>query len=283
MLLLRVVPLGGFLQSPKRFRPQGNHHFNVPAEGKCLLLLRWQAWSAAAVAATRPPSCSSPPLSKNLIASGLKRGTTKFATNGMARKKEEKRGKGNLNMWTSEVSHTIFLPFPFQILFPSPPFPPPTGWKKNEWADWRSSEAAARGRGTFVLCLRCFRAARCSRVLLRLVLFLFPLLSVASFCAAVYRVKLSQVSAGRTTRAVASAITPSILYICAVDVRVIVTFGIILCRFSQGFKCTVELKNGEVYRGLIVDSEDNWNLQMQACAVTDREGKVLQSPLFVCD
>lgn len=40
----------------------------------------------------------------------------------------------------------------------------------------------------------------------------------------------------------------------------------------QGFTCTVELKSGEVYRGLVVDVEDNWNIQLQAVAYTSREG-----------
>jgi small nuclear ribonucleoprotein D3 len=32
--------------------------------------------------------------------------------------------------------------------------------------------------------------------------------------------------------------------------------------------------NGQVFRGLMVDAEDNWNCQMQNCTVTDKEGKV---------
>jgi len=41
----------------------------------------------------------------------------------------------------------------------------------------------------------------------------------------------------------------------------------------QGFTCTVELKNGELYRGLVVDVEDTWNVQMQTAVLTDRDGK----------
>eukprot|EP00808_Paulinella_micropora_P023707 g33572.t1 len=43
---------------------------------------------------------------------------------------------------------------------------------------------------------------------------------------------------------------------------------------AEGHKVTVELINGEVYRGLIVDCEDNMNLQMQNCTLTAKDGRV---------
>ena len=37
---------------------------------------------------------------------------------------------------------------------------------------------------------------------------------------------------------------------------------------------TVEMTNGEVYRGLMVDAEDNMNCQMQNVTATGRDGQV---------
>ena len=42
---------------------------------------------------------------------------------------------------------------------------------------------------------------------------------------------------------------------------------------SEGHIVTVEMTSGEVYRGLMVDAEDNMNCQMQNVTVTSREGK----------
>jgi small nuclear ribonucleoprotein D3 len=42
---------------------------------------------------------------------------------------------------------------------------------------------------------------------------------------------------------------------------------------SEGFIVTVELINGEVYRGLMVDAEDNMNCQLQNVTLTARDGK----------
>eukprot|EP00823_Brevimastigomonas_motovehiculus_P007484 TRINITY_DN652_c0_g1_i1.p1 TRINITY_DN652_c0_g1~~TRINITY_DN652_c0_g1_i1.p1 ORF type:complete len:129 (+),score=27.44 TRINITY_DN652_c0_g1_i1:29-415(+) len=43
---------------------------------------------------------------------------------------------------------------------------------------------------------------------------------------------------------------------------------------SEGHKVTVELINGEVYRGHMMDVEDNMNCQMQQVTVTARDGKI---------
>mmetsp|Transcript_5402 Transcript_5402/g.6148 ORF Transcript_5402/g.6148 Transcript_5402/m.6148 type:complete len:107 (-) Transcript_5402:230-550(-) len=42
---------------------------------------------------------------------------------------------------------------------------------------------------------------------------------------------------------------------------------------SEGHKVTVELVNGEVYRGLMVDAEDNMNCQMTKVTMTARDGQ----------
>mmetsp|Transcript_3659 Transcript_3659/g.4988 ORF Transcript_3659/g.4988 Transcript_3659/m.4988 type:complete len:114 (-) Transcript_3659:189-530(-) len=42
---------------------------------------------------------------------------------------------------------------------------------------------------------------------------------------------------------------------------------------SEGHIVTVELKNGEVYRGLMVDCEDNMNCKMQNVTLTQRDGQ----------
>ena len=42
---------------------------------------------------------------------------------------------------------------------------------------------------------------------------------------------------------------------------------------SEGHTVTIELVNGEVYRGQMVDAEDNMNCQMQNVTMTGRDGK----------
>ena len=45
---------------------------------------------------------------------------------------------------------------------------------------------------------------------------------------------------------------------------------------AEGHIVTVETTTGEVYRGKLVEAEDNMNLQMQAVTVTKRDGSVSQ-------
>ncbi|CAI7745532.1 unnamed protein product [Closterium sp. NIES-53] len=45
---------------------------------------------------------------------------------------------------------------------------------------------------------------------------------------------------------------------------------------AQGHVVTIELKNGELYRGTLTDCEDNWNCQMDNITFTAKDGKVLQ-------
>jgi len=42
---------------------------------------------------------------------------------------------------------------------------------------------------------------------------------------------------------------------------------------SEGHKVTIELTNGEVYRGQMVDAEDNMNCQLSDVTLTGRDGK----------
>jgi len=42
----------------------------------------------------------------------------------------------------------------------------------------------------------------------------------------------------------------------------------------EGHIVTVELTNGELYRGVVLDAEDNMNCQLQNVTVTARDGKV---------
>jgi len=42
---------------------------------------------------------------------------------------------------------------------------------------------------------------------------------------------------------------------------------------SEGHKVTVELTNGEVYRGQMVDAEDNMNCQLSEVTLTGRDSK----------
>lgn len=43
---------------------------------------------------------------------------------------------------------------------------------------------------------------------------------------------------------------------------------------AENHVVTVELKNGEVYRGYLVDAEDTMNCRMETVTVTSKDGKV---------
>ncbi|KAL4425553.1 hypothetical protein ABPG75_009569 [Micractinium tetrahymenae] len=45
---------------------------------------------------------------------------------------------------------------------------------------------------------------------------------------------------------------------------------------ATGHVCTVELKNGEIYRGELHEAEDCWNVQLINVQATARDGKVTQ-------
>ncbi|XP_021748671.1 small nuclear ribonucleoprotein SmD3b-like [Chenopodium quinoa] len=45
---------------------------------------------------------------------------------------------------------------------------------------------------------------------------------------------------------------------------------------STGHVVTVELKSGELYRGTMIECEDNWNCQLDTITFTARDGKVSQ-------
>ncbi|KAE8731426.1 Small nuclear ribonucleoprotein Sm D3 [Hibiscus syriacus] len=45
---------------------------------------------------------------------------------------------------------------------------------------------------------------------------------------------------------------------------------------SSGHIVTVELKSGELYRGSMVECEDNWNCQLENITFTAKDGKVSQ-------
>lgn len=45
---------------------------------------------------------------------------------------------------------------------------------------------------------------------------------------------------------------------------------------AEGHTVTVELKSGELYRGYLVEAEDNWNAQLRDITVTARDGRVTQ-------
>ncbi|CDP08387.1 unnamed protein product [Coffea canephora] len=45
---------------------------------------------------------------------------------------------------------------------------------------------------------------------------------------------------------------------------------------ATGHIVTVELKSGELYRGSMVECEDNWNCQLENITFTAKDGKVLQ-------
>eukprot|EP00741_Cyanophora_paradoxa_P016351 tig00020912_g15787.t1 len=43
---------------------------------------------------------------------------------------------------------------------------------------------------------------------------------------------------------------------------------------AEGHTVTVELKTGEIYRGKLIEAEDNWNCQMENVTMTARDGRV---------
>ncbi|CAN6936003.1 hypothetical protein F2Q70_00045531 [Brassica cretica] len=45
---------------------------------------------------------------------------------------------------------------------------------------------------------------------------------------------------------------------------------------SSGHTVTVELKSGELYRGNLLECEDNWNCQLEDITYTAKDGKVSQ-------
>ena len=45
---------------------------------------------------------------------------------------------------------------------------------------------------------------------------------------------------------------------------------------AEGHTVTIELKTGELYRGKLIEAEDNMNCQMQSVTVTARDGHVSQ-------
>uniref|UniRef100_A0ACD5TWB0 Uncharacterized protein n=1 Tax=Avena sativa TaxID=4498 RepID=A0ACD5TWB0_AVESA len=45
---------------------------------------------------------------------------------------------------------------------------------------------------------------------------------------------------------------------------------------AAGHVVTVELKTGEVYRGSMIDCEDNWNCQLENPTFTAKDGRVTQ-------
>ncbi|KAJ0725412.1 putative like-Sm (LSM) domain containing protein, LSm4/SmD1/SmD3 [Helianthus annuus] len=45
---------------------------------------------------------------------------------------------------------------------------------------------------------------------------------------------------------------------------------------AAGHIVTVELKSGEVYRGSMIECEDNWNCQLENITFTAKDGKVAQ-------
>lgn len=47
---------------------------------------------------------------------------------------------------------------------------------------------------------------------------------------------------------------------------------------AEGMKITVELKNGEIYRGLLLGAEDSMNVSLQDVLKTARNGKISKLP-----
>ncbi|XP_016560529.1 small nuclear ribonucleoprotein SmD3b isoform X2 [Capsicum annuum] len=45
---------------------------------------------------------------------------------------------------------------------------------------------------------------------------------------------------------------------------------------ATGHIVTVEMKSGELYRGSMVECEDNWNCQLESITYTARDGRVSQ-------
>lgn len=46
---------------------------------------------------------------------------------------------------------------------------------------------------------------------------------------------------------------------------------------AEGHVVTCEIVNGEVYRGKLVEAEDNMNCHMTSCTVTHRDGQITQA------
>jgi small nuclear ribonucleoprotein D3 len=47
---------------------------------------------------------------------------------------------------------------------------------------------------------------------------------------------------------------------------------------AEGMKITVEMKNGEIYRGLLLGAEDTMNVSMSDVLRTARDGKISKLP-----
>uniref|UniRef100_I1K4T5 Small nuclear ribonucleoprotein Sm D3 n=1 Tax=Glycine max TaxID=3847 RepID=I1K4T5_SOYBN len=45
---------------------------------------------------------------------------------------------------------------------------------------------------------------------------------------------------------------------------------------ASGHVVTVELKSGELYRGSMIECEDNWNCQLESITYTAKDGKTSQ-------
>eukprot|EP01038_Epipyxis_sp_PR26KG_P003989 gene3989-5713_t len=45
---------------------------------------------------------------------------------------------------------------------------------------------------------------------------------------------------------------------------------------GEGHIVTVELKNGEIYRGLLVEAEDTMNCQIKEVTMTARDGRIIR-------
>eukprot|EP00897_Mesotaenium_endlicherianum_P006324 jgi/Mesen1/571/ME000107S10806 len=45
---------------------------------------------------------------------------------------------------------------------------------------------------------------------------------------------------------------------------------------AEGHIVSVELKSGELYRGNLIECEDNWNCQLEGITFTARDGRVAQ-------
>ena len=69
---------------------------------------------------------------------------------------------------------------------------------------------------------------------------------------------------------------------CALTMAVATTTGkgvsvpVRLLHESEGHVCTIELRTGETYRGTLLQSEDNWNVQLTSVTYTARDGRVSQ-------
>lgn len=53
---------------------------------------------------------------------------------------------------------------------------------------------------------------------------------------------------------------------------------VILLHDTQGMIVTVETKSGETYRGLLDDSEDNWNVTLRDASMIRRDGSTARLP-----